>query len=181
MTQQPNERLLPDRCKDGSSRLKRSLVKVRHGHTQFRNYSPTWVSWQSMLARCRYKHRDTGAKHCGRGITVCERWLSFDNFLADMGGRPDGMTLDRIDNDGNYEPGNCRWATKAEQARNTRRSKLTYESAVQVALARLSGESCKTIADRFGICESLPREIVRGRTWKDALTEAKSIMEVAHD
>lgn len=62
-----------DRCKDGSSRMKRSAAHTRHGHTQGREYSPTYRSWQAMLARTRYLKRDTEAKHAGRGISVCER------------------------------------------------------------------------------------------------------------
>jgi len=78
------------------------------------------TTWKSMLARC-LNPNATGYKHYGsRGITVCPEWRDFEVFLRDMGPRPSGHTLDRIDNHGNYEPNNCRWATYAEQRRNQR-------------------------------------------------------------
>lgn len=97
---------------------------TRHGHTgQGKRSSPTWISWSAMKARC-YKPAVDGFQHYGgRGITVCTRWLGragFRNFLEDMGERPDGLSLDRIDPNGNYEPANCRWATASEQAVNKR-------------------------------------------------------------
>lgn len=71
-----------------------------------------------MIQRCTNPKRDRYPVYGGRGITVCVRWRTFENFLEDMGERPVGRTLDRINNDGNYEPGNCRWATAEEQALN---------------------------------------------------------------
>lgn len=80
--------------------------------------SPAYRSWASMKSRCRDAKQGCYQKYGAKGITYCPEWESYDRFLADMGDRPLGTTLDRIDRSGNYKPGNCRWATPKEQAYN---------------------------------------------------------------
>jgi hypothetical protein len=98
----------------------------KHGHTPSnklgRKPTQTYRTWQAMKERCTLPTNKAFKHYGARGITVCDRWLdSFENFLADMGERPPGLTLDRKNNDGNYEPSNCRWATQTEQVNNSRR------------------------------------------------------------
>lgn len=88
----------------------------RHGLCNSREYE----SWRKMRRRCTQTNFIDYPKYGGRGITFCERWEKFENFLADMGSRPPGHSLDRINTYGNYEPSNCRWATPLEQTRNRR-------------------------------------------------------------
>jgi hypothetical protein len=92
-----------------------------HGLTKTRTYRV----WQNMLTRCRNPNYKDASRYSLRGITVCDAWLSFESFLADMGTCPsDSHTIDRIDNDGNYEPGNCRWGTHSENCRNRSNNRL---------------------------------------------------------
>jgi len=98
-------------------------AQFKHGLTKRGVKWPSgYSSWSNMLQRC-YNKRNQDYKHYGgRGIVVCDRWKKFKNFYLDMGPKPKGLSIDRINNNGNYEPSNCRWATQKEQMNNTRRS-----------------------------------------------------------
>lgn len=120
--------------------------------------------WSDMKQRC-YNHRHSQFKNYGaRGIVVCERWLdSFDAFFADMGLQPLGMTLDRRDNDGNYEPSNCQWATRLEQRRNQRNVIYLEHDGRRLTLQEWA--KLYRMDD-----ETLRRRVQRGMAVRDALT-----------
>jgi len=126
-------------------------ANVKHGLSGSRIYSV----WRGILSRCENRKATHFHSYGGRGISVCERWHSFDNFLADMGIPDEGMTIDRINNDGNYEPGNCRWATRGEQSLNLRNTRLveiegvTYKAAILAKLAGMKTDSIVARAQKY--------------------------------
>ena len=119
-------------------------TNVTHGLTG----TPTNKIWNGMKKRCYQKNSPTYYKYGGRGIRICERWLGkngFANFLADMGERPKGLTIERKDNNGDYSPENCRWASKMEQARNKRNTVLVLNGETLTECARRLGLNYKSL------------------------------------
>ncbi len=101
------------------------LMKERHGHRPSSGASPTYTCWKNLRARCLYPNNPRFKRYGGRGIKFCDRWRSFKAFLEDMGERPSvEHSIERKNNDGHYEPGNCIWATDAEQQRNRSNNRL---------------------------------------------------------
>ena len=109
-------------------------ANTKHGSAKRGQKTRTFRTWMSMIERCTTPTHHAYKNYGGRGITVSDRWMSYPNFLADMGERPKGKSIDRINNDGNYEMKNCRWATRKQQANNTRRTKAQERLPVQYRL-----------------------------------------------
>src|SRR5882672_2593482 len=114
---------LPSSLREGRQKgcgCQHGVGHITHGHTLNASKTPEWSCWRAMQDRCYNKNIEQYLYYGERGITVCQRWINnFEDFLRDMGHRPTpNHSIDRINNDGNYEPSNCRWATKKEQIQN---------------------------------------------------------------
>ena len=122
---------------------------TKHGHYAGDMATPTYRSWSSMRSRCLTPSDEHFPAYGGRGISICARWNLFENFLADMGERPKGKTLDRIDVNGDYKPSNCRWATATEQGRN-RKINYAGREILLIEACELAGVDYKLAIKRIG-------------------------------
>ena len=123
-------------------------------NTHNMTHTPTYKTWQMMRQRCENKNAPDFHRYGGRGIKVCSRWASFENFYNDMGVRPNDRTLDRINNNGNYESDNCKWATSFEQHQNMSSTKIKRYEWATIKSLRSSGLKLKEIATMYGVCVS---------------------------
>lgn len=144
--------------------------RVTHGHSSGGRVSETYQSWSAALNRATCKTAKTWKDYGGRGIGMSKSWLKFENFLKDMGERPRGMTLDRIDNNRGYSKSNCRWVSHAEQNRNRRSNTVSsMEMASAIRDDKKSGMSNVAIAMKHGVTASNVSHICCYRAWDDGL------------
>lgn len=140
-------------------------VRIRNGYAG----TPEYITWRNMLSRCYSPIHNRFYRYGARGITVCERWrTSFSNFLTDMGSKPAHMSLDRIDNNGPYEPGNCRWVSAVAQSRNRCTNvMITYNGQTKTLSewGQITGLGLKNISSRlrrgWSVDETLGRPLRR--------------------
>lgn len=140
-------------------------IREKHGLSHL----PEYQIWKAMKGRCNNPNDRFYQRYGGRGISVCREWAdSFNVFLSDVGRRPNNLfQIDRINNDGDYKPGNCRWVSSAENVRNNSHTKLNKESVAKIKRLINSGLKNSSIAKDFGVSSGAINAIKRGDTWRD--------------
>lgn len=139
---------------------------IKHGHSRHGKQSKTLKSWLNAKARCFCKTHPKYAQYGARGITMDAEWVNnFNSFLRDMGECPPGLSLDRIDNDGNYQPGNCRWATPSQQTRNRRATLSVVAGGMEMPLIQALEQFNSPIAYR-----TVRHRILRGWSFEKAIS-----------
>jgi len=152
----------------------------KYAETHGKSKTSEYKAWQDMKYRCYNPNNKDYPNYGGRGIAVCDRWLeSFDNFLEDMGRKPGiKYSLDKIDNDGNYEPGNCRWATQKEQGYNKSTTKLTETDICKIKELFNSGRYTKiSITNMFGVSSAHISDIIHNRARNNSAFHMKDLFK----
>ncbi len=141
------------------------MPKIKHGHARKGKKTKIYKVWANMKDRCSNPNCKQFNDYGGRGISVCERWLKFENFLSDVGECPDGLVMDRIDNNGNYEPNNHRWTDWKTSLRNRNCVKVSTEKVKIIKEMRLFGYKQQEIANQFNICQQHVSRIINNKQW----------------
>jgi hypothetical protein len=136
-------------------------MNYKHGGSKDRTY----FVWQQMFSRCQNPNHADYKNYGGRGIRVIRRWESYEDFMADMGPRPEGMTLERKNVNGNYSKRNCKWASNKEQQRNKRNNVMTLPLVRRIRRQRANGARYCTLAARYKTSRQLIRYVCIGRIW----------------
>jgi len=135
-------------------------------HTSHGMYgTPEYKTWRSMVDRCTNPNSQCWSDYGGRGVTICKRWLKFENFYSDMGNRPEGTTIDRIDVNSGYEPDNCRWADRKTQARNKRNNHVIEHGGETLTMAEWAERS------------DMPQWKLKQRLTRDGIPFAEAIID----
>lgn len=144
----------------------RGSANGRYTGQPWLRHDPLYRLWYAIKNRCTNPDGQDWKYYGGRGITFCTRWDSFDLFVADVGPHPgDGWTLDRIDNDGDYEPGNVRWATRKTQGRNCNYCVLNLQLAAKIRAAYAQGAKQVELATQYGVSQTAISQVIRGKIW----------------